>query len=231
MKHPLFAIATATLLLPTVPALAATCEVASATYGASRAELAEKRSGTWVLLSDIALSANTVGYGPGGAMAFEATFYDGKAWLAQADASQPDGVLGRHEFGEQEGNVFAVTATAQTWQSVAVAVSMDSLAAINAALGSAIAGMGCQQALLPFRIEGTARTVTWSAESQPTRAEGTFTQEPVILTGIYSSADRDGYFAVGDMNIHVHAVFPSRNFAAHVGAVELLPGAQVFIGQ
>jgi|GEM_PF-2757564 len=231
MRNTFVAVVTTALLLPAIPAFAATCEVASATYGATRAELAEKRSGTWVLLRDVALSANTVGYGPGGAMAFEATFHDGKAWLAQADASQPGGVLGRHEFGEQEGNVFAVTATPQSWQSVAIAEPMDSLAAINTALGAAIAGMSCQQALLPFRIEGTARSVTWSAESQPTRAEGTFTEEPVILVGIYSSANRDGFFAVGDMNIHAHAVFPARNFAGHVGAVEMLPGAKVFIGQ
>ena len=231
MKYKMMVLATLPFILQSVPALAANCEVASATYGAARAELAEKRSGTWVLLQDIALSSNTVGYGPGGGMAFEATFYDGKAWLAQADTTQAGGVLGRHDFAADEGNVFAVTATPEIWQSVPVMGNLDSLAAIDAALASAISGMGCEQALLPFRIEGTARTVSWSAESKPTAVEGEFTGEPVVLVGIYSSANRNGFFAVGEMNIHVHGIFVQRKFAGHIGAVDMLPGAKLFIGQ
>lgn len=212
-------------------AQAANCEVESATYGSTRAEMAQKRSGTWVLLNDIEVSENTIGYGPGGATEFEATFYDGKAWLAQQDDGQPNGVLGRHTYAADEGNVFTVTATAETWLEIETPTNISSLTTLNQVLTEAASGLGCETALLPFRVEGVAREVEWSIESNPEKMTGTYHNEPVVLVGIFSSADREGFFAVGDMHIHVHSVFPEQGFAGHVTAVKMEAGSRVFIGQ
>lgn len=212
-------------------AAAANCSVENATYGALRSEMAQKNTGTWVLLKDVKVDSNTIGYGPGGATAFEATFYDGKAWLAQADATEPDGVRGWHEYADDEGNVFAVTATAQSWLLVQDAPLISGLTDLSSALDRAVAELGCDTALLPFKVEGTARVVDWSIESNPEKMSGTYHDEPVVLVGIYSSADREAFFAVGNMNIHTHAIFPQKGFAGHVTRVEMAPAARIYLGQ
>jgi len=184
-----------------------------------------------VLLKDINVENNTIGYGPGGATAFEATFYDSKAWLAQADDGQPYGVRGWHDYTDNEGNVFTVTATASHWMLVQGEQDISSLASLNRVLDQEVANLGCETALLPFKVEGTARVVDWSIESNPEKMTGTYHDEPIVLVGIYSSASREAFFAVGDMNIHTHAIFPDKEFAGHVTRIEMAPDARIYLGQ
>jgi len=211
---------------------AATCEVPHATYGAKKSELAEKHSGTWVMLKNVKLTPNTIGFGPGGNTAFESTFYNNQAWLSSDDELQPNGVLARHNYGKKEGNVFAVTATANSWTKPQTLDAAGDLDELNMLLDEVVDNLGCEQgALLPFKIKGIAKSVTWSIESNPNKKIGTFKNEPVELVGIYASNKRKEFFAMPNLNFHLHTIFPKRNFAAHVQQIILKPGAKLVLGQ
>lgn len=214
-----------------VSAQAAVCEVPHASYGALKSEMAQKHHGTWVLLKDVAITKNTIGYGPGGNTAFEATFYDGKVWLANADDTKPNGVMGWHDYAQAEGNVFAVTATANAWLPLQKLDGVFDVDELNMVLDEAVESLGCQTALLPFTIEGIAKSVSWSIESNPDKKTGRYENEPVIIVGIYASAKRDEFFAMPNTNIHLHAIFPNQGFAGHVTQVSLEPGAKLRLGQ
>lgn len=211
---------------------AATCEVPHATYGAEKSELAEKHSGTWVLLKNIQLNTNTIGYGPGGNTAFESTFYNNQAWLSSADEFEPHGVLARKSYTKDEGNVFAVTATPNSWTKPQVLDIIGDLDELNMVLDDVVAELGCEDgALLPFKIIGTAKSVKWSIESNPNKKVETYQNEPVELVGIYASSKRQTFFALPNLNIHVHSIFPNRNFAAHVQQISLKADAELVFGQ
>lgn len=213
-------------------AQAATCEVPHATYGAKKSELAEKHSGTWVLLKDVKLTPNTIGFGPGGNTAFESTFYNNQAWLSSADELESNGVLARHDYGKEEGNVFAATATADSWSEPQILDAAGDMDELNMLLDEAVENLGCEQgALLPFKITGVAESVKWSIESNPNKKVETYKNEPVELVGIYASTKREAFFAIPNLNIHLHTIFPNRNFAAHVQQINLKAGAELVFGQ
>ncbi|WP_029408526.1 hypothetical protein [Thiomicrorhabdus sp. Milos-T2] len=213
-------------------AQAATCEVPHATYGAKKSELAEKHSGTWVLLKDIKLTPNTIGYGPGGNTRFESTFYNNQAWLSSADELQLNGVFARHHYDKDVGNIFAVTATANSWREPQVLDSAGDVDELNMLLDEAVENLGCEEgALLPFRIKGVADSVKWSIESNPNKKVETYKNEPVELVGIYASTKRAEFFAMPNLNIHLHVIFPNRNFAAHVQQISLKSDSKLFFGQ
>lgn len=228
MKYLLIAL----LWIPVCQASAVTCKVPSDVYGATRSELAQKQTGSGVTLSDIPITEHTIGYGPGNQFAFETTFFDGKAWLAQGDETKPHGVAARHVLSKNDKNVFAVTATPSSWLSAIKLDGIDRLALLAAQIDKQVAELGCgEDTVLPFKISGIAQSVTWSIESQPERKIETYQNEPVELVGIYAIARRNDFFAVGKTHFHVHVIFPQRQFAAHVRDVALASGAKLKFGQ
>jgi len=89
--------------------------------------------------------------------------------------------------------------------------------------------LGCgENVLLPFKISGHARSVTWSMDTHPPRVVTSRDQDVVIL-GLYNRNQKSKFFMVKGYNLHPHVVLTGEGWAGHMRDLDLTPGARLYL--
>ncbi len=176
---------------------------------------------------EVALSPHSVGYGPAAHREYELTVADGKVIMARPDGEQ---VEVRDQPRPEEGFAMLQVASPASWVEVGELAAVGTFDDLNFELDQIVEENGCgDDVLLPFRIAGHARSVTWSLDTQPEHKIGESRDEDVVIVGIYNRNDKARYFMVPGYNLHAHVVIPAQGLAGHLRNLELQPGAKLWL--
>jgi len=106
---------------------------------------------------------------------------------------------------------------------------ISSLEGLNFELDDIVDNSNCNEdALIPFKIKGVAKSITWSMDTQNHKIITSKNQE-VEIVGIYTKKDKRKYFMVKGFNLHAHVLMPKANFAGHIKDIELQEGATLYL--
>ena len=209
-----------------VQAQSVDCNAAITVFGTRDKMIARDLSAS-VLLKDVALTPNSVGYGPGVGRASEVTIANGKIRLAHPD----DGgsIVLESQIADQ-GAAFLVTASPKKWANeIAIDVAFDALD-LSDLIGEAATAQGCSgEQTFPFKITGHANELEWSVEGSPKKVVGVSEDVDVVIVGVYSNHDKHRTFTVPGLEIHAHVYVPSENLAGHLVQIILDENAKLFL--
>jgi hypothetical protein len=123
-----------------------------------------------------------------------------------------------------QGATFAVYAEPQGWSSPS-SIDATTSEALLASGSSAIASSVCADAeVVPFRVRGRARQVSWSTVGQPEGLSQTDTDVNVTIVGFWAPTKK-GVFVPTSLDGHLHVVLTESRLAGHLRTVRLEPGA------
>ena len=176
---------------------------------------------------EIALSPHSLGYGPAAQREYELTIAEGQVTMARPEGT---GVEVRHQPRPDEGFAMLQVASPASWVQAAELAHVGTFDDLNFELDMLVEENGCgDDVLLPFKIIGRARSVTWSLDTQPEHRIGESLDEDVVIVGIYNRNDKERYFMVPGYNLHAHVVISSQDLAGHLRNLELEPGAKLWL--
>jgi len=176
---------------------------------------------------EIDLSNTSIGYGPAENHRYELTIVDGKVYMARP--GKGDSVIIRHDPKPDEGAAMLQVASPKSWGKQGTLPELNSFDDLNFELDQVVDDLECgDDVLLPFKIKGYAKSVTWSMDTHPSRITTTKDQ-PVVIVGLYNHSDKTKYFMVKGYNIHPHVLMPGLGYAGHLRSVELNEGAALLL--
>ena len=180
-----------------------------------------------VLWKDVKLTRNSIGYGPGANRQYELTILDGQVYMARPDK---DGEIRvRNDPKPSEGAAMLQIASPSAWGLYGELSEIQSFDDLNFELDMVADDLGCgEDVLLPFKISGHARSVTWSMDTHPPRVVTSRDQDVVIL-GLYNRNQKSKYFMVKGYNLHPHVVLTGKGWAGHLRDLDLEPGARLYL--
>lgn len=174
---------------------------------------------------EVRLSPHSIGYGPAAQREYELTIADGKVTMARP---VDDKVEVRHDPRPDEGFAMLQVASPESWMEAGELALIGSFDDLNFELDQLAEENGCgDDVLLPFRITGHARSVTWSLDTAPQHKVTETRDQDVVVVGIYNRNAKTTYFMVPGYNIHAHMVMPALDLAGHVRTLELEAGARL----
>ncbi|MBU2143311.1 MAG: hypothetical protein KKI00_10320 [Alphaproteobacteria bacterium] len=181
-----------------------------------------------VRLSDLPVSATTVGYGPSTGYRDELTLIDGVFHVATPESG--DMVLLSHEVSPEKGAAFLVASSPVAWKAAQPVSNLTGLAGIESLLAETAEAAGCPaSAAFPFKLTGTATRASWSAVGQPTSAKGDAEDVAVEIVGIYAPGPEDIYFLPDGRTIHAHAHIVGTQITGHLGQIGALGSATLYV--
>lgn len=181
-----------------------------------------------VLFSETPLDRRSVGYGAAGGRSDEITIADGRLYLVRPDGA--GGVQTRHSAADGEGAFMLQVVTPVAWSRPTKLLGVSSLDELGKRLDEAVVAAGCiDGARLAFRIEGRAKSATWSLDTLPTQTQFTTNAAPIVVIGLYTTIDGGRHAMPTARRFHGHIVFPATDAAGHLRAVVLEDGAKLWI--
>jgi len=176
---------------------------------------------------DVALFNTSIGYGAAENHRYELTIMDGKVYMARP--GKGGAVTIRHDPKPGEGAAMLQVASPKAWGQQGTLPEINSFDELNFELDQVVDDLECgDDVLLPFKIKGYAKSVTWSMDTHPSRVITTKDQS-VVIVGLYNRSDKTKYFMVKGYNIHPHVVMPGVGYAGHLRSVELNEGAALLL--
>ncbi len=182
-----------------------------------------------ILLADIKRTPTMIAYGPALNPKAEITVLDGKYYL-----TEPDGVNTKtsHTPAEGQAATFMVSASAGAWMDGAVMLEAKDLQDISSAISRYAVANGCDgNAVFPYKIKAHAKHMTWSISGSPKSMKGTLNDVDIIIVGLFDNSGKPRNAIMSGLDIHPHFVIPSLNMSGHLNAVELAPGAILYVPQ
>lgn len=211
-------------------AMASETEFACVSPVQSFSKLERMKSGDFtasVKWKDVALTPNSIGYGPGEDHRYELTILDGRVYMARP--GEKDSVIVRNDPKPNEGAAMLQIASPKAWAVKGKLSTISSFDDLNFELDLLIDDLGCNDdVLLPFKIKGHASSVTWSMDTHPSRITTTKDQN-VDIIGLYNRTSKQRYFMVRGYNIHPHVVMRESGYAGHLRSIELDKGAKIYL--
>lgn len=176
---------------------------------------------------EVQLSPHSIGYGPAAQREYELTIANGQVTMARPVGEH---VEVRHDPRPDEGFAMLQVATPTAWVETAELALIGSFDDLNFELDQVAEENGCgDDVLLPFRITGHARSVTWSLDTAPHHKVTETRDQDVVVVGIYNRNAKTTYFMVPGYNLHAHVVMPALDLAGHVRTLELEAGAKLWL--
>jgi len=180
-----------------------------------------------VLLRDIPVTGQTVGFGPGAGLASEIILQDGVFHVAR---KTDNGIVVTTGTEPAKGAIFVVSADAGQWREPSSLPEVFDLSELSETLGQWAKDQGCTGNLdFPFKITGHASSLDWSVEAKPEKATGTLEDIDLTVVGVYSNHDKKAHFMVPGYNLHAHFVATKAKMAGHVVELSLDEGAKLFV--
>jgi len=180
-----------------------------------------------VLFKGVKFTKNSLGYGAGKNKQYEISIVDGVIYMARPQ----DGgkTLVRHKPKKDDGAIMLQVANVGKWGEYKTLDMIDSVDALNFELDDIAEESGCANDLvLPFKIIGTASSVTLSMDTDNHRVD-TIKNQKVILEGIYNKKDKSRYFMVKGTNTHMHVIIPQKDLAGDLKEINLNEGAKLYL--
>lgn len=211
---------------------ASTNEIACVSPVQSFSNLDKMSSGDFsanIRWKDVALTENSIGYGPGADHRYELTILDGRVYMARP--GEGNSVIVRNDPKPDEGAAMLQLASPKAWVEQGQMSEISSFDDLDFELDQLSEDLGCgDDVLLPFKIIGHASSVTWSMDTEQPRVTTTEDQD-VIVVGLFNRNDKQKYFMVRGYSIHPHVVMPALNYAGHLRNIELDDGAKLYLPQ
>lgn len=189
-----------------------------------------------VRLAGLLTTPGLCAVGPAEGLNGEITAIDGSLHLGLAD-----GVVTRSSPRADAGAPFLVWAHVLEWTRRPLPPECATSSALETALPALVRDAGLDpEAPVPFRIEGTARSLSYHVlRPVPGLAPGreahdraqvraAIADQPVRLIGFYSPGHR-GVFTPGFSDVHTHFVSADESLSGHVEAFVLDPGATLLL--
>jgi hypothetical protein len=174
-----------------------------------------------VALEDLSWSPNAIAVGATDGKTLEITAVDGELWLVGPDS---EGEPRAQNTPTGQGATFAVYAEPQGWSppsDIDATTSEDVLAGVTLAIASSVCA-GAE--VVPFRVRGRARQVSWSTVGQPEGLSRTDTDVNVTIVGFWAPTKK-GVFVPASLDGHLHVVLTESRLAGHLLTLDLEPGA------
>ena len=182
-----------------------------------------------VLFKDVKLNKNAIGYGPGKNRQYEVSILDGKIYMARPQKNGK--TLVRHIVKNDDGAAMLQVANVNKWGEYQKLDTMDSLDGINFELDDIVSELECSKNLiLPFKIVGHAKSVTWSMDTDNHRVD-TMKNQDIVIEGLYGSNKdiKAKYFMVKGTNTHPHVILTNKDLAGHLQDIVLDEGAKLYL--
>lgn len=182
-----------------------------------------------VLFKDVKLNNNAIGYGPGKNREYEVSILDGKIYMARPE--QGGKTIVRHDIKSDDGAAMLQVANVEKWGEIQTLDALGTLDSLVFELDDIIEELECsKEIILPFKIIGHAKSVTWSMDTDNHRID-TMKDQEVILEGLYSSdkIKREKHFMVKGTNAHTHVILPTKDLAGHLREIDLNEGAKLYL--
>lgn len=178
-------------------------------------------------LASIKPSPTMVGYGPAANPKAEVTIIDGVYYLTRPDG---DAVQTNSLPSKDQNAVFLITSAPDAWMSGGELPEVGNLVELSAAIGAQAGKLGCgSAAVFPFKVKAYARSLTWSITGSPKGMKGDIENTEIIIVGVYDNSGAPRNAMMAGMNIHPHVYISSDNISGHLNAVELAPGASLYV--
>ncbi len=180
-----------------------------------------------VVWKDVKLEPTSIGYGPSADHQYELSIFDGKVYMTQPIADKK--VLVRNDPKPEEGAAMLQVATAKAWGKSEILDELSSLDDLNFELDEVVDDLDCEgDVLIPFKIKGHAKEVTWSMDTAKPRVT-TSKDQDVTIVGLYNKDKHKQYFIVPGYNIHAHVLMKPLDQAGHLRSMTLQEGAQLYL--
>jgi len=178
-------------------------------------------------LSSFKPSPTMIGYGPSANPKAEITIIDGTYYLTQP---QGDSTHTQSIPSTGQNAVFLITSAPETWMSGGELPEIEGLAALSSAISTQARKLGCNEtAVFPFKVKAYARSLTWSITGSPKGMKGDLNNVEVTIIGIYDNTSTPRNAMISGMSIHPHLYIKSENISGHLNAIELAPGASLYV--
>lgn len=197
------------------------CSSTMTAYG-SRSSLKESPAAVAVMLSDVALSSTTIGYGPGAGYLEELTLIDGVWQIARATGADAASVSSTP--ADNGGAMFLVTASPEAWATHKLDTPVSGMSGLEDLIAQSALSAGCAPGAIPFKLSGTISTADWSVVGRPLGAKGQIDLAAVTLIGLYDSVDADRYFMPAGRRVHVHVQTADGRLSGHLDNFASLEG-------
>jgi len=120
-------------------------------------------------------------------------------------------------------------ATPKAWGKSETLDELSSLDDLNFELDEVIDDLDCEgDVLIPFKIKGHAKEVTWSMDTAKPRVT-TSKDQDVTIVGLYNKEQHKHYFIVPGYNTHAHVLMKPLDQAGHLRSMTLEEGAQLYL--
>jgi hypothetical protein len=212
-------------------------------FGALHTIMHEGRTESAVRIGEVVPGPHAWGVGALEGLFGEATVLDDVVWLARPN---PDGTatVSRANLGapdQSQGAALLVVANVAAWDELPITEPV-AWSALDAFLESRLRARGeALSAPVALRIEGPVGSLRWHvvdgsklapgaghAEHARTAVAGTIDRADARLVGFFSR-DHQGVFTHAGSNSHFHVVVGDGLASGHVDAVDLQPGARLFV--
>lgn len=180
-----------------------------------------------VLWKDVKLESTSIGYGPAANKEYELTINDGVVYMARPGLK--DDVILRINPKPTEGAFMLQVVTPKNWTLYSSLEDIQSFEGLNFELDDILQSGDCaEDMLVPFKIKGKAKSVTWSMDTDNHK---TITNKDVDveIVGIYNLSEKSKYYMVKGFSIHAHVLIPSLKYAGHIRDIELETGANLYL--
>ncbi len=178
-------------------------------------------------LNKITLSESLIGYGPARNPKAEITIIDGTMHLntpQQGRAVESTTASAGQEAG------FLITAQAGKWKDGGHLPDVHNLADLSTEIGRRAEQNGCQGVrVFPFKVEGFAKSLEWSASGEPQSLKGQLENVKVTIVGLYDNSGRPRNAIIKGLDIHPHVYINDKNLSGHLDKVSLQNGAKLFV--
>lgn len=182
-----------------------------------------------ILFKNIKLNKNAIGYGPGKNRQYEVSILDGRIYMARPAPNNK--TLLRHNPTDSDGAAMLQVANVKKWGIYKELDNIDSQDALNFELDDIVSELGCKKKfVLPFKIIGHAKSVTWSMDTDNRRVD-TIKNVNIVLEGLYAKNKemRVKHFMVKGTNTHTHVILPQKDLAGHLQDIILDTGAKLYL--
>lgn len=196
----------------------------------SRVKMAKGDFSANVLMRDLALKPNSVGFGSTAWRQDETTVVDGVIYRAHPDKNN-NPVVKSEKPAPNDGFVLMQMASPHSWlryeDPLSAITSFDDL---NFEFDDLSESLNCgEDILLPFKIVGHANSVTWRLDTQPKSSKTITHNVDVVLVGIYNRNKRKHYFMSEGYNLHTHVLLVPQKVAGHLETIDLSEGSTLYL--
>lgn len=192
-----------------------------------RSKMGEGDFSANVLWKDVKLAPTSIGYGPSANHQYELSIIDGKVYMTQP--ADKDRVVLLNDPKPEEGAAMLQVATPKAWGKSETLPALSTLDDLNFELDQIVEDADCDEnAVVPFKITGHAKDVTWSMDTEKPRVT-TSKDQDVTIVGLYNKDQHKKYFIVPGYNIHAHVLLQPLNVAGHLRKAMLEEGAQLYL--